>query len=121
MNQENTKLKENIIDQAKYYLENANEFYPFGGALKNNRIIPIGVYIDDERPESHKIFEILQRQILMGLKMGEYEIAAIGLDVFFKNTHPCLQIILYHFEKTDNFYYLYTKEENKYLFKEVKN
>lgn len=85
MKSEIEKIRDVIIAQAKYFLADAGEFYPFGSILKpNGNIVPIGVYLENDHPDSSEVLQILQNSIEVSLKNGEAIVAGIGLDVLYK-------------------------------------
>jgi hypothetical protein len=74
----------NIIHQAKYFLSNAGEFFPFGVIVNDkNEIIPLGIPLGNN-PESKDVLAHLERTIELKLETGEARIAGIGMDVFYK-------------------------------------
>ena len=76
-----------IKQQAEVFLLDASGFFPFGAALrKENKIIPIGAYIEDpnDRPEYSKVIELLEGSIKKDVLTGDYVIGAIAIDVFIK-------------------------------------
>ena len=76
-------LKNGIIEQAKYFLQEVGEFYPFGLAINSKgEIVPVGVYFGEEHPDSVIVITELGKVLFNGLKSGEYEIAAMGIDIF---------------------------------------
>lgn len=77
------KIQKNILAQAKYFLDDADEFFPFGAAIDKNDIIkPIGIYSEDEQPDSQILYEQLEASLKNGLMVGEYLMVAIALDVY---------------------------------------
>ena len=56
------ELKKNILDRARYYLEEANEFFPFGAAIgKNGDIRPIGIYFGEDYPDAIDVLKKLEK------------------------------------------------------------
>ena len=86
MREEEMLLTENLKAQAKYFLEDAGEFYPFGAALDlQNKIKPLSVYLNEEFPTSEMVFKELEIAIKKKLDDGNYIEAAIGFDINIKN------------------------------------
>lgn len=117
------KIKENIIRQARYYLENMGEFYPFGAIIdRQNNIKPLGVYFGEENPTSQLVIAHLEKAITERVNNGEYITGAIGIDVFITNSErekmTALEIREFSKEKTSVSHFIYTKDQNKYLFDE---
>jgi hypothetical protein len=78
-------LKNAIIDQAKYFLDHAGEFYPFGGVINNkDEIVPLAAATGDEHPQSQEVIDLLEKAIIEKLKNGEAKIAGICIDVTYK-------------------------------------
>lgn len=76
------RLKESIISQAKSYLEQFGEFFPFGAVIdKNNNRSPLGVYLGDEHPPSTEVIQNLEEAFKAGIQEGEYIAIAMGGDV----------------------------------------
>jgi hypothetical protein len=79
------KLRDVIIDQAKYFLAKAAEFYPFGAMInREGEVVPLGIKLDNDHPQSQEVIEILEKAIIPKLKNGEAKLAGIGTDVFYK-------------------------------------
>lgn len=120
-------LKKNILDQAKYYLENANEFFPFGAAIdKNDDLKPFGIYFGEDHPTALDVLKKLEKSLENAIENNEYLFAAIGLDIYL-NTNmsktiekkTALEIRFYCKQSTPKkYYFLYFKKGNKYLFEE---
>lgn len=78
-------LKLNIISQAKYFLDNMDEFYPFGAVVDNLEAVkPISFYNGDEFPSSKLIIGYLEKIIIDGIQNSEYLSGAIGIDILIK-------------------------------------
>lgn len=77
------KLKEILLHQAEYFLQQAREFFPFGAVINSDdSISPLGVYLEEDRPESLKVIDELYKGITYGFKEKKYKFAAICIDVF---------------------------------------
>jgi len=73
-----------IIEQARAFLTDADEFYPFGTIVNaDGTLSPIGVQIDNDHPESLKVLQILQESIIEWLKSKRAVAGAICLDVLY--------------------------------------
>jgi hypothetical protein len=82
-------LEKNILSQAKYFLENADEFYPFGSIINNkNEVQPLGIYFGEENPKSQDVLNRLQFQINEGIKNKTYKYGAIGIDIYINKNSP---------------------------------
>jgi len=46
------RLINNVLEQAKYFLEDADEFYPFGASITKNELRPMSAYDGNEYPKS---------------------------------------------------------------------
>lgn len=72
---------DNIINQAIAFLNDADEFYPFGAKLLiNGDVIPVGVYTDNYT-DSQKLIKILEKDASEEFKNGNVIGYAIGIDV----------------------------------------
>src|ERR1700712_4189928 len=79
------ELVENIIRQADYFLKEQGEFYPFATVIsKNGEIRPLGLLLEDNYPESEDVIEHLEKLLDQGISRGEYQSAAIGINVMMK-------------------------------------
>lgn len=118
-----SKLRDNIIDQAKYFLSNAGEFFPFGAYInRKDEIIPLGVYLENDNPNSPEVLELLRRAIDLKLAMGDAKIAGIGTDVFYrpateveKESAIHIQILQSNGEKT-GYYVPYRNENGSFVY-----
>jgi len=79
------RLKNVLIDQAKYFLANAGEFYPFGAVISTDGdIVPLGAQFENDRPTPQEVIGVLENSILRKLSKNEVKIAGIGTDVNYK-------------------------------------
>lgn len=79
------ELVENIIRQADFLLKEQGEFYPFATVLsRNGEIRPLGLLLDTEHPEAEQVIEQLDMLLDKGIRMGEYQSAAMGINVILK-------------------------------------
>ena len=118
MNKNETLLIDNIKLQAKYFLEEAGEFYPFGACINSqNQLKPIGLFLENEFPTSQEVLSELIKAIKKFLIDGSYTIAAVGIDVNIssnENKISALRIIIYNKvdqEKTYDFSYTLSVEK----------
>jgi hypothetical protein len=80
--QQYQQLLDSLIGQAKYFLEEAGEFYPYGSVLDADlQVRPLGFYSDEEYPEAKEVLMQLETAVKEGLKNGTYLAAVIGVDV----------------------------------------
>jgi hypothetical protein len=85
MEKEINRLIDNIMDQARCFLTDGGEFYPFGSVIKPDRsIVPLGVYLENDHPDSTEVLQILEESIKSRLLKREAIVAGIGLDVLYK-------------------------------------
>jgi len=124
----NSVLLENILVQAKYFLDNADEFYPFGSVIDNKgELKPMGAYTGVEHPDSVEAFNLLEKGVKLGIEKKKYLAAAIGTDVFLsKETggeiekRTAIQIRFYSSDPlTSDKYFYYFHSENGYSFEET--
>src|SRR5687768_16461934 len=98
MDDQKSPLIDSILQQAKYFLEQAGEFYPFGSIIDNeNRIRPVSLYSQDEYPDSGKILMDLENVLINGIHVNRILLAAIGADAYIKgdtNTNNAQQSAL---------------------------
>lgn len=120
MNEDYINIKINIVAQAKYYLEQANEFYPFGAVInKNHELKPVGIYFEDDTPNALDVLNRLENALTEGIRKGEYISAGIGVDVYVKidqEKREALEVRFFEDEKMTNSYFLYFKKRRAILF-----
>jgi hypothetical protein len=113
-------LINNILGQAKYYLEAAGEFYPFGAVInKDDSLSPLGFYPGEEYPASKTLIIGLEKAIKEGLEKNEYKAAAIGIDVLINSGNEkkdAIQIHLYSEAVIELRIFYYYKKEGEYIF-----
>lgn len=122
MREEEKLLIENLKAQAKYFLEDAGEFYPFGAALDlQYEIKPLSVYLNEEFPTSEMVLKELEIAIKKKLEEGNYIEAAIGFDVNIKDNKgksSALRVKIISRDDKEKYYdypYIFSPE-NKVLF-----
>ena len=55
MDDQKRLLVDSILQQAKYFLEQAGEFYPFASIIdKENNLRPVSLHSEEEYPDSGK-------------------------------------------------------------------
>ena len=128
--QEGELLIDNVLFQAKTFLADAGEFFPFGSVIdRDGNLKPVGIYFGDDHPQSTEVLERLEKVIIEGVKKHDYRIAAIGLDVAINTCtdnvsvkKDAIEIRLYDLDAPDhkNFYYSYEKDGSCYTFTEHK-
>lgn len=119
-------LKKNILDQATYFLEEADEFFPFGATIdKNDNLKPVGISLEEDDPNAIEVLKKLETALTERIDKYECQYAAIGLDVYI-NTNTSkgiakktgLEIRFYSKDSKSIYYFLYFKKEGKYFFEE---
>lgn len=113
-----------IIAQAKYFLNQADEFYPFGAIIDNTGLIkPISIYWGEDFPNSAEVLNQLESSIKAGIKSGDYLCGAIGVDVYtnVNNTNKdekrdALEVRYYQGENCYTNQYFYYKTNGEYSF-----
>lgn len=84
---EETGLIKICTDQAKYFLNDAGEFFPFGlGLDQKKEFHPIGVHLENEHPDSSKVLDILVQNINAAIDNRKYQLAGICTDVIVNRT-----------------------------------
>jgi hypothetical protein len=72
-------------EQVQMFLLAAGEFYPFAACInRENRIKPIGVYLENDNPSSLEVVAILEINIREGMENGDYKMAVLAIDVTIK-------------------------------------
>lgn len=75
-------LKELILSQAKYFLKDADEFFPFGAYIdKNGKNVPTAVYDGEEHPPSQKVIDNLTEAYKQHIHKYGYLGIGTGVDV----------------------------------------
>jgi hypothetical protein len=120
-------LKKNIIDQARFYLENADEFYPFGASIDNkDNLRPVSFYIEEENPSTFEVLKKLETSLKARIENRESQYAALGLNVYIntntsdeKAKKNALEVRFFSKEiNPKKFYYFYYKNKGNYFFEE---
>ncbi len=66
------QLIDALMAQAKYFLDEAGEFYPYGSVLDVDlQIRPVGFYSGEEYPEATEVLMQLETAVKEGLKNGK--------------------------------------------------
>ena len=108
------KLINVIKQQVELFILNAGEFYPFGSCIdKNDNIIPIGAYIEDEndRPPSLELISLLEKSIRKGILNENFTIGAIAIDVVIKEygeSYDAVEIRFFEVGKEYKMHFKYT-------------
>jgi hypothetical protein len=115
-----------IIEQAKAFLADAGEFYPFGSVVKSDgTLTPVGAYLENDHPASIEVLEVLQKSLLQRLKQKEVVAGAICLDVLYKPAGSevktdALKIMTLSVEGHSRDYFVpYRNEDGQYAFGEI--
>ncbi|MCR5889979.1 hypothetical protein LRS06_19825 [Hymenobacter sp. J193] len=75
-------VKNMVVQQAKHFLTEAGEFYPFGAVQKaDGTLVPVVAGAAEDLPESQPLLELLEQSIRHQLTTGVSNVGAIGLDV----------------------------------------
>ncbi|WP_199140408.1 hypothetical protein [Pedobacter sp. ASV12] len=108
----------NILYQAEQYLKELGAFYPFGCAIdKNNRIVPLSAYSENDNPPAQELIEVLEAGIIKNFKEGNYFIAGIAVDVLLKEADRSYDAIEIRIVEKGNEQY---KKQIKYTLKDGK-
>jgi hypothetical protein len=79
------ELIKTIKEQVQIFLLAAGEFYPFAACIdRENRIKPVGVYLENDNPSTLEVVAILELNIREGMENGDYRMAALAIDVTIK-------------------------------------
>jgi len=82
LTKEEKDLLKICTDQAKYFLSNAGEFFPFGlGLDQKKEFHPIGVYLENEHPSTLEVLNVLTQGIAKGIAEKKYLLAGICTGV----------------------------------------
>jgi hypothetical protein len=119
------QILKNILQQAKYYLEAADEFFPFGAVLdEGSTLHPLGVYSEDEQPDSTMLLNQLESAIVTGIEKEVYKAGGIGIDVYlkvndFSEKKTAIKIKLFSMQASATHYFYYFKTKDGYSFEET--
>jgi hypothetical protein len=81
------KVRDFTLFQAKYFLNDAKEFYPFGTLLLTDGTLkPISAYLEGEYPDSSQLLKILEQDLAKRLLNKEILACAIGVDVYYRTS-----------------------------------
>lgn len=121
MDYDTQQLIEILKEHAAVFLNDADEFYPFGVAIGREREIKsIGVYLENEHPESEDVLAVLEGTIDKNLSNGEYRMAVIGLDVYLSSANGktfAVEVRIFtNGNKIEKLRIPYQKENGKYVF-----
>jgi hypothetical protein len=76
-------LTNNIVTQAKTYLDEAGEFYPFGSVIDSeDKLRLFSIHSGDEFPLSETVIKELETALDAGFKSGRFLLGAIGIDSY---------------------------------------
>lgn len=113
-------LIDNILLQAKHYLNSADEFYPFGTVIdKDQNIKPVSFYSGEEFPDSNDVLKNLEEALKKGIDKKDYLSAAMGVDVYLKvnnDKKTAIEIKLYRSAAASKLYFIYYKKDGEYFF-----
>jgi hypothetical protein len=118
-------LTENILWQAEYYLNDCDEFYPFGcGINVNSELKPFSVYWGNDHPKSANVIDELENAIKSQINLKIYEAAAIGVDVYLNlpnsmDKGTAIQIRYFPSGISEEKLFRYSKIDGKYHFETV--
>jgi hypothetical protein len=116
----------NIVSQARFFLNDAGEFYPFGTVIKKDgQLSPVSAYLGTEHPESLEVFKFLAESLKERIRRDEALVVGIGLDVFYSPREDvgkvdALKVMILTKEGNSVDYYLpYHKQNGQYTFGEI--
>ena len=118
-------LTKNILLQAEYYLNDSDEFYPFGCSIKvNGELSPLSVYFEDDHPKSVEVINELEKAIKSQISSNIYKAAAIGVYVNlnlpnFVDKVSAIQIRYFPSGINVEKLFRYLRNDGKYYFEEV--
>lgn len=76
-------LTNDIVAQAKVYLDDAGEFYPFSSVIDSEDLLkPFSINNGDEFPLSETVIKELETALEAGFKSGRFLLGAIGIDSY---------------------------------------
>ena len=83
-----------MLSQAKRFLEEMGEFFPYGSVLKSDTTLgTLGVYNDDDVDfNATKAIDIFSNNIIKSIKNNEILLGAIGIDVTVNGTENAIMI-----------------------------
>ncbi|MFL9483213.1 hypothetical protein ACI6Q2_10595 [Chitinophagaceae bacterium LWZ2-11] len=121
MEQEHKKVINIVKDYATHFLENADEFYPFGIAFGfGNQRKSIDIFWGKEMPSSNEVLEKLEDVITVNISNKLYLSAVVGIDVYITvagEKRTALEIRIYDSNNNITKYHvLYSKQGGKYSF-----
>jgi hypothetical protein len=123
---EEEKLKNIIVEQAKFFLSEVGEFYPFGAMVNaDGSIVPLGVQLENDYPNLMEVILVLEEAIIDKLKNREAKIGGIGTDVNYKpinetEKRSAIQIrILQVNGESKDFYLTYSNVNGKFIYEEI--
>jgi uncharacterized protein YqgV (UPF0045/DUF77 family) len=111
-------LREYIVKQAKSLIEEFNEFYPFGAAIKaNSELTPVSTYFEEEYPSSIDVIKHLEKALKKSFQEERFISVAICSDVMVKDNLSdekieALEIRFQNRSQNYNVYIPYRKSEN---------
>ena len=122
------KIIDAIVVQARGFLEEMGEFYPFGTMIDaNGKIYPMGIFIEDDNPPSNILIEMLEKQIVEGITSGVYIMGSIGIDIYLnpengkKDNAIEIRTLMQGKDNWGYVYLPYNIENKKVLFGEFKS
>lgn len=126
MSQNLSTLLSIIIEQARAFLADAGEFYPFGSVVKpDGTLTPVSAYVGNDHPASMEVLELLQGSLLQQLKQREIVALAICLDILYKPAGSqvkidALKVMTLTTEGHSRDYIVpYKNEDGQYFFGEI--
>lgn len=115
-------LTNNILSQAKYFLHEAGEFYPFGAAINmQQQLRPVSFFTGEEFPEAGEVLRLLEESLNKGITEKEYSMAAIGVDVNITNgsetsKKSAVQVRILDADGVTASEYIYELRNGEYIF-----
>ncbi|THD32378.1 MAG: hypothetical protein DI588_07090 [Flavobacterium johnsoniae] len=91
MSETNKKTFDDLLNimrvQAKVFLDEMGEFFPYGSVLTNKQTIDtLGLYNDEKELTVTEGIDILSNYIIKSIQCGDILIGAIGIDVVISNS-----------------------------------
>ncbi len=83
-----------MLSQAKKFLEEMGEFFPYGSVLKSDTTLTtLGIYNDDDKDfNATKAIDVLSNDIKKSINNNEILIGAIGIDVVINGNENAIMI-----------------------------
>jgi hypothetical protein len=125
MDSEINILKDNILYQAKYFLNEMGEFFPFGVELDyNNNLINVN-FTDDEFPIAEELIKLYEAHFKNQIEENNVKVVGLAVDVKInsnnlKSYKDAIELRIYHIDGILRNYYLpyFRNKANKIIYQE---